>query len=81
MRAKTAVEIFKRAYPGLRILSVKDYITSYLITACVSRSELDPFYMVNKFTGRITRYTIAYNPNRYYRTRDIKKYSDDTWVG
>lgn len=72
IRPKKAVELFKAEYPSLKIRSVKDYKTDYLITAFNDPEEQDPFYLVNKTDGFIRRYTIAEDPARYYDTPDIK---------
>ena len=72
IRPKRAVELFKAEYPSLKIRSVKDYKTDYLITAFNDPDEQDPFYLVNKTDGFMRRYTIAEDPARYYDTPDIK---------
>ena len=70
-----AIFIFQKTYPDLMIVSVKDYGTDYLITAYKSPNETDPFYLMEKSGGFIRRYSIAIDPDRYYKTPVI--YSAD----
>lgn len=45
MTPKKAVKIFIKEYPSLKIVSLKDYHTDYLITAYNSLYEMDPFHL------------------------------------
>jgi hypothetical protein len=44
-----------------------------LFTALKNGNErsFDPFYLVDKHTGKINGYSIADNPNKYYDTPEI----------
>lgn len=66
-----AVNIIKKKYPNLKVVSCKDYDGDYLVTAYETEEDLDPFYLVNKSTGEIEPYTIAEDPNRYYSAKEL----------
>lgn len=57
-----------------KIDSCKDYGQQYLFTAFItddSSNEIDPFYLVNKITGKVMPYTIAEDPDKYYSAREL----------
>lgn len=56
---------------GLTITQCRDYDSDYLFTAFRNEKDLDPFYLVNKETGKISSYTIAKDPKRYYSSKTI----------
>ena len=56
------------------IKECRDYGKDFLFVAFETNTpdiELDPFYLVNKNTGDIRRYTIAENPGRFYSAQKI----------
>ena len=69
--AKLAAEKLKVYGPNLEISSCKDYDDSWLFTAFKTKTDLDPFYLVNKTTGEVSPYTIASDARRYYSTPDV----------
>lgn len=67
------VAAFKKHNPKAKIVSCKDYGDHYLFTIYESPDDIDPFYLVNKNTGVVENYTIATNPDRYYRAKELLK--------
>ena len=66
-----AVNLIRAKHPDLLVVSCKDYKTDYLVTAYKTPEDMDPFFLVDKRTGIIRRYTIAMDPSRYYDTVDL----------
>jgi hypothetical protein len=66
-----AINIIKKMNKRLKIVSCKDYGDDYIITAYENEDDLDPFYLVNKKTGKIEPYTIAEDPNKYYSAKEL----------
>lgn len=68
-----AADLLLRSDNSLKITSCKDYGKDYLFTALKNGNErsFDPFYLVDKHTGKINGYSIAEDPNKYYDTPEI----------
>lgn len=57
------------------IKECRDYGKDFIFVAFETDTpdvELDPFYLVNKNTGDIRRYTIAENPSKFYSAPKLK---------
>ena len=70
----SAIEAAKKllsSNPNLTITACRDYDTDYLFTAFRNEKDLDPFYLVNKQTGKVEAYTIAKNPQKYYSSKTM----------
>lgn len=70
-----AVDIVRKQNAGICVVSCKDYITDFIVTAFLdpdNRMEMDPFYLVDKCTGAVRRYTIAYDPQKYFDTEELE---------
>jgi hypothetical protein len=74
MTPKQAIALVKSyaGDPNITIESCKNYGMDYLITAYKDPTEMDPFYLVNKFNSSVRKYTIAENPARYYNTPEVQ---------
>lgn len=70
---KDCVEQIEAANPEIKIVSVKDYGSDYLLTYRSTKGEnaIDPFIKVNKSTGKTQEYTIAEDPSRYYSAKEL----------
>ena len=64
---------FKKDNPLINVVSCKDYGDFYLFTAFVHDTDVDPFYLVHKDTGAVEPYTIAMDPGRYYKAKELLK--------
>ena len=67
------VKAFKADNPKINVVSCKDYGDFFLFTAYVNSTDVDPFYLVHKDTGLVEPYTIAMDPGRYYRAKELLK--------
>ena len=72
-----AEEALKKAIDIKEIKECKDYGTDYLFVAFKTDNfikqsrEIDPFYLVDKNTGKVRPYTIANDINRFYSSKNI----------
>ena len=73
LSAEQVKDKIEKAIPNIRLVSVKDYGTDYLVTyRMTDNSECtDPFLLVNKKTEEIKYYTIALDLDRYYSTPSL----------
>lgn len=74
MTAKKAAELLKKYNPKLDIQECRDYGSDFIFVAPAKddESNIDPFYLVNKVTGRVHPYTVAENPSKFYASRSHK---------
>ena len=67
------IKSIKENNPALNVVSCKDYGDFYLFTAYVDPTDIDPFYLIHKKSGAVSPYTIAMDPDRYYRAKELLK--------
>ena len=71
MSAREAMTSLLEYDSKLKVASCKDYGKDWLFTAFTQENDVDPFYLVNKETGKIAHYTIAENPQKYYSSKNV----------
>lgn len=71
-----AADILRKKNPEIKeITECKDYGSDYLFVAFETddkRNEIDPFYLVDKYNGKVRNYTIAEDPVKFFSAKNLK---------
>lgn len=76
MTPSEAVEILKDKVKEIKTIKIcKDYGKDFLFVAFQTDTpdkELDPFYLVGKTDGKVRKYNIAEDTNKFYSSPSVK---------
>lgn len=76
MTPTEASKILKNEIKGIKTIKIcKDYEKDYLFVAFETNTpnnEIDPFYLVDKNTGKVRKFNIAGDTEKFYNTPNIE---------
>lgn len=76
MTPSEAAKILKNKIKEIKMIKIcKDYGKDFLFVAFQTDTpdkELDPFYLVGKIDGKVRKYNIAEDANKFYSAPSVK---------